>query len=225
MDGADKSDPKITIIRARQLLREKRYADALQTCTDELARGTDDPELRLIAASSLLAQGRQEGAKKEALQVVRLAPEIYEAHRILADVAFSRGEMNAAREHLERVLELNPSDEQSTSMLKTLSRGPGIDEEGGPSTRPLPGAIQQLVTDPEEEGSSQEFQALTSDDLLDGVVVEMAADLPLFPSDERGSEVIFLAFSTSSPAALPERCARAVAAERAVFERSLAGER
>ncbi len=185
MDGAGKSDPKITIIRARQLLREKRYADALQTCTDELARGTDDPELRLIAASSLLAQGRQEGAKKEALQVVRLAPDMHEAHRILADVAFSRGELTAAREHLERVLELNPNDEQSTSMLKTLSHGPGIDEEGGPSTRPLPKAIPQQVTEPEEEGSSQEFQALTSEDLLDGAVVEMAADLPLFPSDEQ----------------------------------------
>ena len=63
-------DSKVAVFRARQLLKEKRYADALQVCTDELARGTDDLQLRLIAAHSLLAQGRHEGAKKEAQLVV-----------------------------------------------------------------------------------------------------------------------------------------------------------
>jgi len=41
----DSDRARVTEMRARQLLREKRYADALQVCTDELARGTDDPQL------------------------------------------------------------------------------------------------------------------------------------------------------------------------------------
>ncbi len=124
MNGAD-GKSETAVERAQQLLRAKRYADALQVCNDALARGTDDPELRLVAAQSLLAQGRHEGAKKEAQQVVRLDPTTAEAHRILAEVAFTRGEHAAAREHLGRVLELDPDDDKSRALLETLQRPSG----------------------------------------------------------------------------------------------------
>lgn len=145
-----KANAKVAVFRARQLLKEKRYADALQVCTDELARGRDDPQLRLIAAHSLMAQGRHEGAKKEAQLVIRLDPRQPEAYRILADVACTRGELATACEHLERVLELSPDDEKSRSLLETLARpsrslGDEPPEESDAATRMVPPALQQKL--------------------------------------------------------------------------------
>ena len=152
-DNADngKANAKVAVFRARQLLKEKRYADALQVCTDELARGRDDPQLRLIAAHSLMAQGRHEGAKKEAQLVIRLDSRQPEAYRILADVACTRGELATACEHLERVLELSPNDEKSRSLLETLARpsktlgDDGLPEESDAATRMVPPALQQQL--------------------------------------------------------------------------------
>lgn len=177
---AEGKDLRSPVARARSLLRDKRYADALQVCTDELARGVDDPELRLVAAQSLLAQGRHEGAKKEAQQVVRIDPTQADAHRILAEVAMTRGEHNAAREHLGRVLELDPDDEKSRKTLDSLRPGgPGgaaaaattaapprdvlFDE---PQTAKVPKALQAELLSPgaprQEESGPLE---LSSDDL------------------------------------------------------------
>ncbi|MCA9665678.1 MAG: tetratricopeptide repeat protein [Myxococcales bacterium] len=136
---------KVAVLRARQLLKDKRYSDALQVVTDELARGNDHPELRLVAAHSLLAQGRHEGAKKEAQQVVRLDPGQAEAFRILADVACARGEIASACEHLERVVELQPDDARSRSLLDTLSRPSALPPPSNEDTVPIPAAMQIKV--------------------------------------------------------------------------------
>ena len=137
------------MFRARQLLKEKRYADALQVCTDELARGRDDPQLRLIAAHSLMAQGRHEGAKKEAQLVIRLDPSRAEAYRLLADVACTRGELATACEYLERVLELDPGDDKSRNLLETLARPSsflgGDPDSESPDTVPLPPSVQSKL--------------------------------------------------------------------------------
>ena len=143
MPRSTSNNAKVAVLRARQLLKDKRYTDALQVCTDELALGTDDPQLRLIAAHSLLAQGRHEGAKKEALQVVRVDPQQAEPHRILADVACARGELGTACEHLERVLDLDPSDQRSRGLLDTLSRPSALPTpQQDPDTVPIPGAVK-----------------------------------------------------------------------------------
>jgi tetratricopeptide (TPR) repeat protein len=139
MARPDSDKARVTVMRARQLLREKRYADALQVCADELARGSDDARLRLVAAHSLLAQGRHEGAKKEAQQVLRVDPAVAEAHRILADVACARGELATACDHLEKILALEPTDHRARQLLETLSRS---SMSGGEETVPMPGAMQ-----------------------------------------------------------------------------------
>ncbi|MCK5797636.1 MAG: tetratricopeptide repeat protein, partial [Deltaproteobacteria bacterium] len=172
MAGPVSDKARVTVMRARQLLREKRYADALQVCADELARGADEPRLRLVAAHSLLAQGRHEGAKKEAQQVLRVDSGVAEAHRLLADVACARGEVATACDHLERVITLEPSDGQARRLLESLSRTP---MSGGDETVPMSGAMQisgqassldRFVAD-DELGMSDHLDAQDDEDYIE----------------------------------------------------------
>ena len=169
MAGSDsKADAKVAVFRARQLLKEKRYADALQVCTDELARGRDDPQLRLIAAHSLMAQGRHEGAKKEAQLVIRLDPSRAEAYRILADIACTRGEIPTACEYLEKVLELDPSDEKSKNLLETLARPSNLlrDLETNLATESPSSRLKSTSVDRFVEESAPAVE-LSEDDLIE----------------------------------------------------------
>lgn len=131
-----------SLTRAQEMLRARRYAQALQVCTQALARGVDDPRLRLIAAHSLLAQGLQQRAKQEAQQVLRLDPGQAEAHRLLADIAQSEGQVGTACEHLQCVLEIDPVDEHARTVYETLSRW----SDGPASVRRAtqPSAVSQL---------------------------------------------------------------------------------
>lgn len=115
--------PRDTARRARQLLRDKRLADAIQVCRDGLAGGgADDPELRLLVAHGLLAQGDHEAAKKEAQYVLRVDPRQVEAHRVLADIACVRGELATASYQLEKVVSLDGEDGNAKDLLEIIER-------------------------------------------------------------------------------------------------------
>ena len=218
------------VLRGKQLLREKRYADALQVCTDELARGTDDPELRLIAAHALMAQGRHEGAKKEALQVIRLDPTQAEAHRILADVACTRGEHDAAKQHLQRALDLDPEDGKSRHLLETLTRpaAPVVTPpDGGPETTPFPRLLSvkgkaaslerfiesaplelqpdDLEEDEEEEAVPREEETEVSSPSVASLMRAAAESAPLSPRDSHVDIFSGVSFSVAELAKEKER--------------------
>ena len=145
--------------RARALLETERYSEALQCCTEALARGEDDLQLRLIAAHALLAQDRVEGARKEAELVVRLDPSQPEAHRLLTDIHCERDDIELAQEHVKRVIALDPDDTTARELLDALTVVTGLPDHDSP-----PETADEEDTDTEKTDTAEYAAEAEADD-------------------------------------------------------------
>jgi tetratricopeptide (TPR) repeat protein len=152
MPYSDAERHRGALVRARQLLRERRYLDAYQVCKDELARDRGEPQLLLIAAHSQLARGRYEDAARHAQQALQLDQGIAEAHRILADVACHRRDLEVAGHHLERVTTIDPHDTVAARLHEKVSSSSAAGRLGSSHS-----GLTPLIEDSERASSVGRF--------------------------------------------------------------------
>lgn len=119
-----KGESGVALIRARQLLREKRFAEAEQLCLERCMRGVVEARLHVLLAHAQLGQRQYQDAARQAEKALRLEPAEAEAYRILADVSSIRGDLDGARQRLESVLALQPNDLHCRALLQMLSSTP-----------------------------------------------------------------------------------------------------
>jgi tetratricopeptide (TPR) repeat protein len=103
--------------RARLLIAEQRYADAVRACRRALLSHPDQVELRLLLGEALLALERFDEVRVEMIALTRKRPELAAAHRLLGEAYLRDGRSTQAIEALRKARELDPSDALTQQLL------------------------------------------------------------------------------------------------------------
>ncbi|MCS6797172.1 MAG: tetratricopeptide repeat protein [Myxococcota bacterium] len=102
--------------RAKELVAERRYQDAVKACRRVLLAHPDDVQVRLLLGQALLALGRHEEVRAEMTAVLR-AREDATALRLLAEAYLRAGQTDRARDALERARAISPDDTAVRELL------------------------------------------------------------------------------------------------------------
>ena len=114
--------------RAKELIAERRYAEAVRICRRLLLSRPDELGVRLLLGMALLAQRRYDEVRVEMLSLLRIAPNEAAGHRLLGEAYLRAGQLDRARQSLQRALDLDPRDNVSADLL-----GEAADEDSSPS--------------------------------------------------------------------------------------------
>ena len=133
--------------RAKQLIAERSYQEAVRACRRVLLSRPDEAPVRILLGKALLALRRFDEVRAEMMAVLRSEPNEPTAHRILGEAHLRAGDPQKARDCVKRALELDPSDEEARDLLGE------IDEETAPVSATIdrwfdPEAVATLQTEP-----------------------------------------------------------------------------
>ncbi|MBW2460033.1 MAG: tetratricopeptide repeat protein [Deltaproteobacteria bacterium] len=107
--------------RAKQLIAERRYQEAVRACRRILLSRPAMTEVRVLLGMALLALSRHDEVRAEMMAVLRDRPEVAPAHRLLGEAHLRDGQVDKARDSFTRALELDPSDEEARELLSEVA--------------------------------------------------------------------------------------------------------
>jgi tetratricopeptide (TPR) repeat protein len=93
---------------ARQNLRSKNYAQAIDTLRSARARMNDRLDLKLLLAQVLWEHGSQEEAAEIAVEVLKVLPDCLEANRIMAQLWLEMGRPSDAQRYVNHLEAVDP---------------------------------------------------------------------------------------------------------------------
>lgn len=103
--------------RAKVLITQRRYQDAVRLCRRGLLTDPSREEGRLVLGMALLAMRRFEEVRAEMLALLRARPEDSVARRLLGQAFLEAGDLVRASEELEAARRLAPSDPRIADLL------------------------------------------------------------------------------------------------------------
>ena len=106
--------------RAKQLISERKYRDAVRACRRVLLSKPDAVPVRLLLAQALLALGRHDEVRIEMLALSKKAPDVGAAWRLLGEAYIRGGQPDAAAEALREALKLDPADDEARDLLEEV---------------------------------------------------------------------------------------------------------
>ncbi|MEC7518560.1 MAG: tetratricopeptide repeat protein [Myxococcota bacterium] len=115
--------------RAKLLIAERRYQEAVRACRRALLVRPDQVEVRLLLGEALLALERYDEVRVEMMALARKRPDHAPVHRLLGEAYLRDGRPTQAVEALQKALKLDPSDEVAQELL-----GEAADENAPVST-------------------------------------------------------------------------------------------
>ncbi len=154
--------------RAKLLISERRYQEAVRACRRALLVRPDQVEVRLLLGEALLALERYDEVRVEMMALARKKPDHAPVHRLLGEAYLRDGRPTQAVEALRKALKLDPSDEVAQELL-----GEAADENA-----PVSNTIERWFADeaePTVETRSPEWEETNTP------VPATAADLPHEP--------------------------------------------
>ncbi len=107
--------------RAKQLIAERRYQEAVRACRRILLSRPAMTQVRILLGMALLALRRHDEVRAEMMAVLRTAPDEATAHRLLGEAYLRDAQVDKAREALRRALELDPTDEEARELLNEVA--------------------------------------------------------------------------------------------------------
>lgn len=133
--------------RAKELIAERSYQDAVRACRRVLLSRPDETPVRILLGMALLALRRYDEVRAEMMAVLRTQPEEASAHRLLGESYLRGGSPHKARECVFRALELDPSDDEARELMAE------IEEETAPVSATIdrwfdPEAVATVQTTP-----------------------------------------------------------------------------
>ncbi len=106
--------------RAKELIAERKYQDAVRACRRILLLRPDEAPARLLLAQALLALGRHDEVRLEMQALTRKDPGCVSAYRLLAEAHIRGGNKDAALRALEEALRLEPGDSEARELMEEL---------------------------------------------------------------------------------------------------------
>lgn len=103
--------------RAKLLISERRYQEAVRACRRALLSKPDQVDLRLLLGEALLALERYDEVRVEMMALARKNPDVAAVHRLLGEAYLRDHRPTQAVESLRRALELDPTDEVAEELL------------------------------------------------------------------------------------------------------------
>jgi tetratricopeptide (TPR) repeat protein len=110
--------------RAKDLIRQRRYQDAVRLCRGELLADPDNIEGKVVLAMAHLALQQYEQVCQLVSPVVADQPSMAPARRLLGEALLRLGETTRAREHLEAARDAAPDDPGISDLLSELEGRP-----------------------------------------------------------------------------------------------------
>lgn len=114
MSGTDVQD---LTSRAKKLISERQYQEAVRTCRRVLLSRPDEVPVRLLLGQALLALRRYDEVRVEMLALSRKHSREPEVYRLLGESYLRTGHPDKAREVLRKALDLSPEDEAAVELL------------------------------------------------------------------------------------------------------------
>ena len=105
------------IERAKLLISERRYQEAVRACRRALLVHPEQVEIRLLLGEALLALERYDEVRVEMMALVRKSPKHGAVHRLLGEAYLRDGRPTQAVESLRKALQLDPNDEVAEELL------------------------------------------------------------------------------------------------------------
>ncbi|MFK7984738.1 MAG: tetratricopeptide repeat protein [Sandaracinaceae bacterium] len=137
--------------RAKLLISERRYQEAVRACRRALLSKPSDVGLRLLLGEALLALERYDEVRVEMMALARKAPLRGEVHRLLGEAYLRDRRPQQALESLRRAIELDPNDEVAADLIA----------EAADETAPISTTIERWFAEdvePTVETSSPEWE-------------------------------------------------------------------
>ncbi len=103
--------------RAKLLISERRYQEAVRACRRALLSKPGQIEIRLLLGEALLALERYDEVRVEMMALARKVPERAVVHRLLGEAYLRDGRPTQAIESLRRALQLDPHDEVAEELI------------------------------------------------------------------------------------------------------------
>ncbi len=103
--------------RAKLLISERRYQEAVRACRRALLSSPGQVEIRLLLGEALLALERYDEVRVEMIALARKAPDRAAVHRLLGEAYLRDGRPTEAIESLRRALSLDPRDEVAQELI------------------------------------------------------------------------------------------------------------
>ena len=141
--------------RAKQLIAERSYQDAVRACRRVLLSRPDETPVRILLGKALLALRRYDEVRAEMMAILRTSPEEASAHRLLGEAHLRAGDPHKARDSIKRALELDASDDEARELMAE------IDEETAPVSATIdrwfdPEAVATVQTQPPAFGEQDD---------------------------------------------------------------------
>ncbi|UJR86510.1 tetratricopeptide repeat protein [Sandaracinus amylolyticus] len=137
--------PEEQTARAKRLIAERNYDEAIRVSRRALLTRPDLVEVRLLLGQALLVTGRYEQVRVEMMALARKHPNLAELHRILGEAYLRAGQTPKAKESLRRAVELDAHDTIARDLLREA-----VDEES-----PLSHTIQRWFGEDEPKTVEQ----------------------------------------------------------------------
>src|SRR5687767_13693641 len=110
--------------RAKTLVSERKYQEAVRICRRVLLSHPDEREIRILLGLALLAVKRYEEARVELLALARVTPKDPVVHRLLGETFLRDGKPDRAKESLRTAIALDPGDQEAAALLKEVDDEP-----------------------------------------------------------------------------------------------------
>ena len=106
--------------RAKQLVSERKYQDAVRACRRLLLSRPDHVDVRVLLGQALLALGRHDEVRIEMQALLKRAPLVAPAHRLLGEAFLRARQTDNAASALKEALRLDPEDDEARELLDEL---------------------------------------------------------------------------------------------------------
>lgn len=123
--------------RAKLLISERKYQEAVRACRRALLSRPDQVEVRLLLGEALLALERYDEVRVEMMALARKLPQRGDVHRLLGEAYLRDRRPAQAVEALTRALELDPNDAAARELLI----------EADDETAPISSTIERWFSD------------------------------------------------------------------------------
>ncbi len=106
--------------RAKQLVSERKYQDAVRACRRLLLSRPDHVDVRVLLGQALLALGRHDEVRIEMQALLKRSPLVAPAHRLLGEAFLRARQTDNAAASLKEALRLDPEDDEARELLDEL---------------------------------------------------------------------------------------------------------
>lgn len=106
--------------RAKQLVSERKYQDAVRACRRLLLSRPDHVDVRVLLGQALLALGRHDEVRIEMQALLKRSPLVAPAHRLLGEAFLRARQTDNAAASLKEALRLDPEDDDARELLDEL---------------------------------------------------------------------------------------------------------